>query len=299
MSYPWNTIEEVIERTEYERVLSELSFFEQQEGFVKRLPTLTDRTKGYLGFLGKLSVGVSVGIFTVVFNFLLFSWLLHIEANPQTAKTFEKKLKEPSATVDHTLAQYSNLKPSEYRDKESSKEAKHVFERTSQYVEQAATWVSHRLEAGATSVMKRAQLFADKLLESVGWGTEEAGKGVKETGAVLPEEGFIRIKEEAKKEIDGLQQHKNPSRAVYTVQVGAFKNYSNAGALKARLIKRGYNAYVTFAGSEVKEKISKLCKVWIGEFNYREKAERVSEEIKKSEGLQAFVTLKNGQESIR
>lgn len=301
MSYPWNQIEEVIERTEYERVLNELSFLEQQEGFVRRQLTLTDRTKGYLDFLGKLSVGISVGIFTVVFNFLLFSWVLHIEVNPQVSGTFEKELKEPSATTDHSLAQHNYPETSEYLDKEDSKETKHAFKRAAQYVGQAATWVSHRLEAGTVDVMKCARLVADKLLESAGWGTEgteEVGKGMKETGTVLPEEGFIREKEEAKKEIEELQQHKNPSGAVYTVQVGAFKNYSNADALKARLIKRGYNAYVTFEGSESKERIFKLCKVWIGEFKDMEKAERVSIEIKKAEGLQAFVTSKNGQESI-
>jgi cell division protein FtsN len=302
MSYPWNQIEEVIERTEYERVLSELSLFEQQEGFVRKQLTLTDRTKRYLDFLGKLSVGVSVGIFTVILNFLLFVWLLHIGVNPQAAKPFEKKFKEPSATVDHTLAQQNKLGTSEYGDKESSKEAKHVFERASQYVEQAATWVSNTLEAGTVDVMKGARLVADKLLESDGWGTEgaeEVGKGIKETGAVVPEEVLMRGKEEAKKEVNEFQQNNDPSRTFYTVQVGAFKDYSNADALKTRLIKRGYNAYVTFAGSESKERIFKLCKVWIGEFKDMENAERVSIEIEKAEGMQAFVTLKEGQESIR
>jgi cell division protein FtsN len=302
MSYPWNQIEEVIERTEYERVLSELSLVEQQEGFLRKQLKLTDRTKRYLDFLGKLCVGLSVGIFTVVFNFLLFTWLLHIEVNPQAAKPFEKKFKEPSATVDHTLAQQNKPGTSEYGDKESSKEAKHAFERAAQYVEQAATWVSNTLEAGTVDVMKGARLVADKLLESANWGTEgteEVGKGIKETGAVVSEEGFMRGKEEAQKEVNGFQQNNDPSRTVYTVQVGAFKDYSNADALKTRLIKRGYNAYVTFVGSESKERIFKLCKVWIGEFKDMENAERVSIEIEKAEGMQALVTLKEGQESIR
>jgi cell division protein FtsN len=301
MSYPWNQIEEVIERTEYERVLSELSLLEQHEGFVRKQLTLTDRTKRYLDFLGKLCVGLGVGIFTVMFNFLFFTWLLHIEVNPQAAKTFEKKFKEPSATVDHTLSQQNKLGTSEYGDKESSKEAKHAFERAAQYVEQAATWGSNTLEAGTVDIMKGARSVADKLLESAGWGkegTEEVGKGIKEAGAVVPEEGLMRGKEEAKKEINGFQQNSDSSRTVYTVQVGAFKDYSNADALKTRLIKRGYNAYVTFAGSESRERIFKLCKVLIGEFKDMENAERVSIEIEKAEGLQAFVTLKEGQESL-
>src|SRR4030042_2217040 len=302
MPYSWNQIEEVIERTEYERALSELSLLEQHEGFVRKQLTLTDRTKRYLDFLCKLYVGLGVGIFTVMFNFLFFTWLLHIEVNPQAAKTFEKKFKEPSATVDHTLSQQNKLGTSEYGDKESSKEAKHAFERAVQYVEQVATRGSTTLEACTVDVMKGARLVADKLLESAGWGKEgreEVGKGIKEAGAVVPEEGLRRGEEETKKEINGFQQNSVPSRTVYTVQVGAFKDYSNADALKTSLIKRGYNAYVTFAGSESKERIFKLCKVLIGEFKDMENAERVSIEIEKAEGLQAFVTLKKGQESIR
>ena len=155
------------------------------------------------------------------------------------------------------------------------------------------------LEASTVDVIKGARLVAGKLIESVGWGTKEVGKGNKEIGAVPPEEGFIRETEEAKKEVDGLQQQKNPSQAMYIVQVGVFNNFSNADALKTRLIKRGYNAYLTFTESERKKRIFKLCKVCIGEFNDKEEAERESMEIEKAEGLQAFVTLKRGQESIR
>lgn len=299
MSYAWNKIEEIIERIEYDRALDELLLLEQQEGFVKGQPTLTDRKRGYLEFLGKLSLGISVGFFTLMFNFLLFVWLLHIEFHPPTAGTFEKKLKDPFATTDQALAQQNFLETFEHWAKEKSKETEHALKHAAQYVEQAATWISYRLEAGTFDVMKDARLVAGKLIESAGWGTEEVGKSNKEIGSVLPKEGFIRETEEAKKEVDGVQQHKNPSKADYTVQVGAFKNYSKADDLKTRLIKRGYNAYVTYTESERKKRIFKLCKVWIGEFNDKEEAERVSIKIEKAEGLQAFVTLKKGQESIR
>jgi hypothetical protein len=49
---------------------------------------------------------------------------------------------------------------------------------------------------------------------------------------------------------------------------------------------------MNFVGSERKGKLIKLCKVWIGEFNNKEKAEKVSMEIEKAEGLEAFVTMK-------
>ena len=150
--------------------------------------------------------------------------------------------------------------------------------------------------------MKGVRLVADKLLVSAGWGTEgtkEVGKGIREKDAVVSEGGLIREKEDVKKEVNGFQLNNDPSRTVYTVQVGAFKDYSNADALKTRLIRSGYNAYLTFTGSAGKERIFKLCKVWIGEFNDKEKAEKLSMEIEKAEGLQAFVTLKEGQESMR
>lgn len=293
MLYPWNTIKEVIERTEYDRVLSEFSLLEQQEGFVERRFILTDKTKGYLDFLGKLSVGISVGVFTLMFNFLLFTWVLHMEASPQSGETFKKASENPLITTDHAVAQQSKLGVFEYRDKENSKKTDRTLENVAQYSKQAATWVSNRLETGTTGVMKGVHLVADKLLESVGWGTqgnEEIGKNIKTAGAIAPDGRFITAKEEIKKEVDGFQQQNDTSGTVYTVQVGAFKDYRRADALKTRLIKKGYDAYMSFTGSESRVSIFKLCKVWIGEFTHREQAERISTEIGEAEGLQAFVT---------
>ena len=79
MSYSWDEIKVVIERRENERLKDELSFIEQKEEFVGKYVSVTERTKTYLEFLGELSIGVSIGIFSIIFNFLLFVWLLHIE----------------------------------------------------------------------------------------------------------------------------------------------------------------------------------------------------------------------------
>jgi len=127
---------------------------------------------------------------------------------------------------------------------------------------------------------------------------EESTKQVQSQAPSLPKE-VVPKKEmaEAKNEArEKPQQPRKPSIAVYTVQVGAFKNVSDADALKARLDKKGYNAYVALTGSKKEER---LYKVWIGEFNNRKKADKVSMKIKKAEGLQTFVTIKRGWESIR
>lgn len=79
MSYSWDEIKEVIERVEQERVIDELSSLEHKEGFVKKQISLTERSSPYLVFLGELVVGVGIGVFSMIFNFILFVWLLHIE----------------------------------------------------------------------------------------------------------------------------------------------------------------------------------------------------------------------------
>jgi hypothetical protein len=296
MLYPWNEIKRVIERIEYDRVVDELSSLEYRDGFVQRRPTLTDKTKGYLDFLGKLSVGICVGIFAVMFNFLLFVWLIHIEVNPETASTFEKKPKNSSAVSYSAISQQNSSETSGYSDKENSKESNHVFEHAARYGEQIVKWVSDGLEVGTVNVMQGVYSAMDKLIESAGLHAEKVakvGKDAKETDAVAYEERFIGEKQEVKEDVVGLQQQNDPSGTVYTVQVGAFKDYHRADLLKTRLIKKGYDAHMSFTGSQSDISIFKLCKVWIGKFTHREKAERVSAEIGEAEGLQAFVTLKN------
>lgn len=101
-------------------------------------------------------------------------------------------------------------------------------------------------------------------------------------------------KKEAKEEPKQLQK---PTKTIYTVQAGAFKDPRDADGLKKKLEKRGYNTYINLSESK---KEGSLYKVWIGEFSNRKEAEILSMEIKKAEGLQTFVTLKGGgQESIR
>ena len=82
---------------------------------------------------------------------------------------------------------------------------------------------------------------------------------------------------------------KMSSQTIYVVQVGAFKNPSDAHALMLKLDKKGYHAAVIMA----KSKNEKIFKVLVGEFKTRDEAQIVAIKIKKAEGLKAFVTFKN------
>lgn len=75
----------------------------------------------------------------------------------------------------------------------------------------------------------------------------------------------------------------------YSVQVGAFKNSSEAEILKEKLINKGYKAFIT-PGQTKKQEV--IYKVKVGEFNTRKEAEVLSAKIRKLEGLNSFVTFK-------
>lgn len=87
-----------------------------------------------------------------------------------------------------------------------------------------------------------------------------------------------------------------PKTKKYTVQVGAFQNASDAERLKEKLDKKGYKTYINT--SETK-KHEKLYKVRTGEFKSRKEAEILSIKIRKTEGLQAFVTFRTAEEGLR
>jgi hypothetical protein len=93
-----------------------------------------------------------------------------------------------------------------------------------------------------------------------------------------------KVKEEIKKE---SPQPQTPSRVIFTVQTGAFRNASYAKDFETWLKKKGYSTYVTLSESKEGEK---LYKVYIGKFTEKEKAKTLSEKIRDSEGIQTFVT---------
>ena len=97
------------------------------------------------------------------------------------------------------------------------------------------------------------------------------------------------------KALESQGTRKNAPSGKYTVQVGAFKNPSDAHALMLKLDKKGYHASVI----KTKVKNENIFKVLVGEFNTREDAEVFSIKLKKTEGLKAFVTFRTRQEALR
>jgi cell division protein FtsN len=101
-----------------------------------------------------------------------------------------------------------------------------------------------------------------------------------------------KLKQDDKESDENLEPRKTSKTSKakkYTLQAGAFKNASDANALKSKLEKKGYKISVTTTKSKNHEK---LYKVLIGEFNTRKEAELLAVKMKKSEGLHPFVTLK-------
>ena len=106
----------------------------------------------------------------------------------------------------------------------------------------------------------------------------------------------IQITKETKQTTETKETKKTLKTRKYTVQTGAFKDISDANALKSRLDKKGYKTYI--APTETKTH-KKLYKVMVGDFVTRKEAEVLSVKIKKAEGLKTFVTFKTDQEDLR
>ena len=74
----WDEIKEFIERIESEKLAHSFSLQEQQEGYFRNQPTLTEKNSGYLGVLGGISLGIVVGIVALIFNYIFFVYFLHL-----------------------------------------------------------------------------------------------------------------------------------------------------------------------------------------------------------------------------
>jgi cell division septation protein DedD len=73
----------------------------------------------------------------------------------------------------------------------------------------------------------------------------------------------------------------------YSIQIGAFKNSSNAKARKANLNRKGYQTFLLTANTKEHQK---LFVVLLGKYGTREEARLLLTKLKNGEGLHAFVT---------
>lgn len=77
--------------------------------------------------------------------------------------------------------------------------------------------------------------------------------------------------------------------AIYTVQIGAFKNIAEAKHLKEKFDKKGYKSFIS---SGKNQKAQKIFKVNTGEFKEKKEAELLALKLTKTEGLQTYITMK-------
>ena len=78
MTYSWEEVKRAVERVEDARLEQGLAEAEVDEGHMMRRVYLLQRMRPYLEILGALAVGVHVAVITLMFNFLLFVWLFHV-----------------------------------------------------------------------------------------------------------------------------------------------------------------------------------------------------------------------------
>jgi hypothetical protein len=94
----------------------------------------------------------------------------------------EKELKDTFARANNALARHHYLKASEQWAKKETKSTGNALKNAAQYLEQAAKWSGHKLEAGSSEVVKGARAVADKLIQGTKWVAEEVSKGIKDMG---------------------------------------------------------------------------------------------------------------------
>lgn len=73
-------ISNILVRRERKKILSQLQASAEKAGHIPPMPFLLSKKMARpLGYIGGMLLGIFLGIFTLVFNFLLFIWLLHLE----------------------------------------------------------------------------------------------------------------------------------------------------------------------------------------------------------------------------
>jgi DedD protein len=82
---------------------------------------------------------------------------------------------------------------------------------------------------------------------------------------------------------------KESNSAIYSVQIGAFKNIADAKNLKAKFDRKGYKSFISESRNK---KAQKIFKVKTGEFREKKEAELLALTLKKTEGLQTYVTTR-------
>jgi cell division septation protein DedD len=150
------------------------------------------------------------------------------------------------------------------------------------------------VQAGAFTNMSYAQALR-KNLEDKGYKSYITVSGLNEekrifrvlVGKFIDRKQAQSLSEEIKKKenLEVIVAVK-PPKDKFVVQGGCFTEMAPAKALRKKLADDGYNAYITLSGTGK----DKRYNVLLGEFLNRAEAEKLSEEIRKKEDIQVFVS---------
>jgi cell division septation protein DedD len=121
------------------------------------------------------------------------------------------------------------------------------------------------------------------------------GESEKRGSGQSPQPGVKERPAVPKKEVSGAddsaeQASVQANEQVYTVQLGALKKAGEAKRLRAKFEKKGYKTFLVIT---MNKKHEKIYKIRVGEFRKKKEAEILALKLRKTEGLKAFVTVKN------
>jgi hypothetical protein len=82
MPYTWEEVKQAVERHEDAQLTRSLAEQEIAQGHIGRGFFLIKRTAPFLELLGGVVVGLHAAVLTLIFNYLLFIWILHVNFDP-------------------------------------------------------------------------------------------------------------------------------------------------------------------------------------------------------------------------
>ena len=219
------------------------------------------KEKSSVFFIGK---GIIVLVLTVIasLSFLLGFFVGKISRPPE--------MNQPSAITDHGNAEESNPVSTEQKT-----------------LPQQAEEMQASYDAGQRDATKTIQTVAEMQGAPQPQAPQQTNEPQK--SGVNSQAGKNQGSNAASETKKTGETHVSDKMKKYTVQVGAFRDASDADALRSKLEKKGYKTFLI----ELKAKnIEPLYKVAVGAFNDRNEAELLAVKMKKSEGLKTFVTLR-------
>lgn len=81
MNERFDEIDKSIRAVEKERLLRKLEESEREPEAGGEKPPAAAASDGYYEILGAVTVGITMGVITMLFNFLVFTWSLHLDLN--------------------------------------------------------------------------------------------------------------------------------------------------------------------------------------------------------------------------